>query len=301
MLCKETCLLDDIIEQVEEKYQINISIEVVKQKVMDELNRVYFKPAKDFAIGSRLRREGRAPYLHLLHWLAKSNKWSIQMDDIMSRYPEYKGSVGQVVDKGYLEKIVYEKSKEITDVIHYDDYSRILSIEDPKFLFYLRNLLWTKFAKKIGYVTNLNFASKYDFALSFAGSNRDLAQNLFEKLSENELEVFYDMNEQHSILAENVEDYLAPIYKSEAEFVIVLLSKEYPKRIWTNFESNHFKDRFGENSVIPIWFSDISPTNFDESRKYGGLTFDVTEDMDEQVEYIVSILLKKLHEKRIAQ
>ena len=40
-----------------------------------------------------------------------------------------------------------------------------------------------------------------------------------------EFEVFYDKNEEHRILAENVEDYLGPIYRSEAAFVVCFLGR----------------------------------------------------------------------------
>ena len=121
---------------------------------------------------------------------------------------------------------------------------------------------------------SIEFKSEYDFALSFAGADREVADAIFRRLSERELSVFYDKNEQHRILAENVEDYLAPIYKSEAAFVVVLLGKEYPKRIWAKFESEQFKERFGENAVIPIWFPEAPPGMFDETTKVGGITFD---------------------------
>src|SRR5262245_19661129 len=98
----------------------------------------------------------------------------------------------------------------------------MLTVEDPQFVFFLRNLSWNKFAERVGYL-NIRFDSKYDFALSFAGINRDYAQRLFELLSEREFAVFYDANEQSRILAENVEDYLGPIYKSEASYVIAYL------------------------------------------------------------------------------
>ena len=112
--------------------------------------------------------------------------------------------------------------------------------------------------------------------------------------------VFYDKNEQHRIIASNVEDYLAPIYRSEAEFVIVLLGPEYPKRIWTKFESEHFKQRFGEKSVIPIWFADAPPGTFDETARVGGITIDRSVDIGVQVSDISVLLLRKLAESRTA-
>src|SRR6266480_2185361 len=106
-------------------------------------------------------------------------------------------------------------------------------------------LVLRAFAKEVGFSSQA-FKGKYDFALSFAGEDRPIARRLCELLSAREVEVFFDENEQHRILAENVEDYLAPIYKTEAAYVVPFLSGHYPRKIWTKFESDNFKSRFGE-------------------------------------------------------
>ena len=59
-----------------------------------------------------------------------------------------------------------------------------------------------------------------------------------------EISVFYDKNEQFRIAAENVEEYLAPIYSSEAKFVLCVLSEHYPRKIWTRIKSKHFAEQF---------------------------------------------------------
>jgi hypothetical protein len=145
----------------------------------------------------------------------------------------------------------------------------------------------------------MTFERRYDFALSFAGSDRDIAEKLFSKLSENELEVFYDKNEQHRILAKDVEEYLRPIYQSEAQYIVVLLGNDYPNRIWTKIESDAFVSRFGEDSVIPIWFSDVPNGIFDASKKKGGFTFDRKIEVDTQIDSIVDLLLKKMEDARL--
>lgn len=296
LLAKETCISCNIIDNQSGKTETNTSIETIKAKVNQELGRLFYPKARAFAIGSKLRKEGRAPYLHLLNWLANSPDWSIQIDEMLNQHSNMKLSVNQVVEKGFLKKLI-EDSPLLQDVIHFDDQSNVLTIEDPKFLFFIRNILWNKFAEQIGFV-GIEFNNPYDFALSFAGENRDLAKTINSKLLEREISVFYDQNEQHRILASNVEDYLAPIYNTEAEFVIVLLSKDYPKKIWTKFESEQFKQRFGENAIIPIWFSDTDTSLFDESRKYGGLTFNVNGNLEDEAENIVSTIAKKLEERR---
>ena len=86
-------------------------------------------------------------------------------------------------------------------------------VEDPKLVFYLKNVIWRVFTRQVGYRADY-FKGRYDFALSFAGPNRDLAKTLHELLAEREVASFYDENEQHRIIAQNIEDYLAPIYRS---------------------------------------------------------------------------------------
>ncbi len=299
MLAKETCMCCDIIDNESGKPQTSTSIETVKAKVHEELGRLFYTKAKIFASGSKIRREGRAPYLHLLNWIAKSSDWSIDINDMLVNHPEMKLSIKQVMDKGFLSDLI-KRNETLQDVIHFDDQSSILTIEDPKFLFFLRNVLWNKFAKQIGY-WGIEFKKSYDIALSFAGENRDFAELLFHKLSSREIPVFYDHNEQHRILGENVEEYLAPIYNSEAEFVVVLMSKEYPKKLWTKFESTQFKQRFGEKSVIPIFYSDIDFNQFDESRQYGGITLDVSGDLESQADKIVNLIAGKIVDRRESQ
>ena len=99
-------------------------------------------------------------------------------------------------------------------------------------------------------------------------------------------------------MAEDIEDYLRPIYLSDAQFVIVLLGPEYPKRIWTRFESKQFAQRFKENAVIPIWFKNAPPGTFDESTRVGGVTHDLAGDVAEQVRAIVELCRRKIGEAR---
>jgi len=295
-LCNEVCTNDGVLENSTEARSVDISIEVIKEKVIDEFSRNFYRKAKAFAVGNKLKREGRAPYLHLLYWLSISDDWTIQIDDILRAYPELKLSISQVVDKGFLENLI-QNNVDIQDVINYDSSSRILTIEDPKFMFYIQNMLWSKFARQVGFISIL-FNNKYDFALSFAGENRDLASRINALLLEADIAVFYDKNEQSRILAESVEDYLAPIYNSEAKFIVPLLSSIYPRKIWTKFESDSFRERFGKNSIIPIWYSDCPTSMFDESRKYGGITFDIGQNIEDQARIICEVLIQKIAEYR---
>lgn len=296
LMCYQACIENQIDSECATITPVHFSFPIIQSALSSELSRSYFEIAREFATGTRLRREGRAPYLHVLKWLAESDTWSVSLVSAMQRHPEAKAGVTQIVEKGYLEAFLSNHIK-VGEYIHYDRDTRILTAEDPKFVFYLKTINWNNFAKDIGYLQLVN-SNKYDFALSFAGADRDIAEKLFIRLTSMEISVFYDKNEQSNILSENVEEYLFPIYNSEAAYVLPLLSKDYPNRVWTKFESKAFKERFGQHAVIPIWFKGAD-SMFDESKNYGGFTLDPESDLDSQIDQIVSLLVKKIEEYRL--
>ncbi|CAD7036216.1 TIR domain-containing protein [Pseudorhizobium halotolerans] len=299
LLCHKMCVLDGVTETLQERRTIETSVNVVVEDVINDLSRQFKEAAITFARGSKLRKEGRAPYLHILRWLSQADEWSLDLAEAMAEHPDMKGSISQVIDKGWLQALLDdpEKTKVLGPYFHFEPSTSVLSVEDPKLIFYLKNIIWRVFTRQVGYKADY-FEGRFDFALSFAGANRSLAEKIFALLSEREVSCFYDENEQHRIISQNVEDYLAPIYRSEARYVVVLQSPEYPTRIWTKFESDHFRERFGRNEVIPIRFTTVVPGFFTEDAKYGGLAFDPKGDEDEQAGLIVDMLCKRLIEDR---
>lgn len=294
LLSHETCLLGGVTEASVELRPVETSLEAVKARVMDQLDRAFEARVRDFCLGVRRRTDGRAPYLFVLKWLADSSDWSIGLNQQIRQHAEHRGSVGQIVEKGFLTQM-FDRDSTLGEVLHYNDRSQQLTVEDPKFIFYIRNIPWHSFAQKLGF-SSLDIRTRYDFALSFAGADRKLAEQLFSILSEEyELSVFYDKNEQHRILGQDVEEYLKPIYRSEAAYVVALLGPDYPKRIWTKFESEQFRERFGEGRVIPIWFQNAIPGMFDESTRVGGMDFNPEADLTKQASDIALALSKRLH------
>ena len=296
LMGQKACIQQRVISTCEEKKTIHFSYPSVSAEMAEEFSRSFYNVAREFSTGNRLRREGRAPYLHILKWLSESDTWSLNLVSAMQKHPQQKSGVIQVVEKGYLDAFL-DDHPNCSDYIHFDKISKILSVEDPKLMFYLKTINWNNFAKDIGYL-QLVSEPDYDFALSFAGNEREIAKKIFSRLQARELAVFYDENEQSDILSEDIEEYLFPIYNSKAAYVIPLLSKHYPNRVWTKFESKAFKERFGKNAVIPVWFDDTDESMFDESKKYGGITFHTNESLDDEVDRIVELLVRKIESYR---
>lgn len=294
MLAFEVCMQAAVTERPNEPLNLEESFPSVRSRVWERLGASFRERCEEFCRGTRLRKEGRAPYLHILRWLSQCDDWTLSLRDAIRQHTELRGSVGQVFEKGYLEELI-AASEDLRAVIHYDKESSQLTVDDPQFLFYIRNIPWQTLAKKLGFEA-IDIGSRYDFALSFAGTDRELAERLFFALEDRELEVFYDKNEQHRILAQDVEEYLAPIYQSEASFVVALLGPDYPKRIWTRIEAAAFRQRMGDGAVIPVWFTTAPPGTFDETTRLGGIQYDPSQDMDAQVEEIARVLTRKLRD-----
>lgn len=295
MLSHRICAMNSVSEAQQCEKKIDLPLDVVVEEAMIDLARIYKETCLAFARGSKLRREGRAPYLHILRWLADSGELSLDLREAMRANPTHRASIGQVLDKGFLVALLGDADKQalFQPYFHFEPSTSILSVEDPKLVFYLKNLVWREFSRQVGFPGSI-FKGRYDFALSFAGSDREIAKRLSELLSEREVIVFYDENEQHLIIAREVEEYLGPIYRRDADYVIALLSPNYPARVWTKFESDNFRERFGSNSIIPIWFTNTVPGFFSDESRYGGLSFDPAGDVAQQLADIAETLCLRL-------
>lgn len=270
---------------------LNLPYTTVKRNVMARQERRFGTPIMAFVRGTHFRPSGRANYLHILSWLKDAETWAISLPEEMAHHPNEKASVGQVVERGWLEKL--SATEEIARIIHYDPATQVLSVEDPQLVFYLRNLDWPAFVRRTGF-TRVEVREQYDFALSFAGEDRPFAQRLYDYLTEDGFSVFYDQAEQHRILARDLEEFLGPIYGSGTSYVIAILGRQYGQRRWTRFESDAFKDLFGDNRVIPVWASDAMPSAFDRTAGIGGEVFDPDDNLDSQASRIAGICARKL-------
>lgn len=96
---------------------------------------------------------------------------------------------------------------------------------------------------------------KYDVAISFAGEDREIAEKIFKKLTELGYEVFYDKDEEASLWGKNLYTYLNDIYSNKARYCLMIISKHYATKRWTNHEreaaqAKAFKQN--EEYILPL-------------------------------------------------
>ena len=95
----------------------------------------------------------------------------------------------------------------------------------------------------------------YNFVISFAGENRDIAKQIAKELNSRNFKVFQDDFDEikADLIGKNLYDYLYSIYKEKAEYCIIIISKEYEKKLWTNHERKSAQARAFEEKEEYIW------------------------------------------------
>ncbi|QIS42963.1 TIR domain-containing protein [Clavibacter capsici] len=293
LLCMDACLQSELTERPELHTSVGTSYAEIQRKVVDRQRDRFGETVRSFARGTRFRPGGRAPYLHVLKWLAESDSWSISIRDEIRKHPNEKASVFLVLDRGYLSALVAQV--DISKLLHFDEKTAVLSVEDPMLTFYLRAVSWPDFVREVGF-KRVDYAENYDIALSFAGEDRAYANALRNHLEDLGHVVFYDNAEQHRFLGQDIEAFMRPIYESGSRFVVAVLGEMYGRKRWTLFEASAYRDRIAAGEVIPIWSTKIPPEPFDATRDIGGLNWDPSGSAADQALEHAGVISRKLGE-----
>ncbi len=174
LLCQTLCVQAEIEYEQEEELNIDISAKSAVDERMDNLERSFSNPRLKFALGNRNKRRGILSYLWLLKKIAQSSG-TINLMQLYIDEPRRKVSLQQIVNKGYLTQLI-NGDNELNKLLFFDSGSQNLSIDDPKFLFFLRNTDWDKWQKEQGFVFDNQY--RYEIALSFSGEVREIAHRL---------------------------------------------------------------------------------------------------------------------------
>lgn len=72
---------------------------------------------------------------------------------------------------------------------------------------------------------------KYDFAISYAGEDTEIANGIFQSLSEkyDEFKIFFAKRDRNKLIGEDGEKFFENLFNS-AKQVIVILSESYKKK-----------------------------------------------------------------------
>jgi hypothetical protein len=77
---------------------------------------------------------------------------------------------------------------------------------------------------------------EYDVALSFAGEDKEVAEEFASLLSDKRITIFYDEYQVGALWGEDLVDHLVNIYSRKARYCVMFISQYYPLKKWTEAE-----------------------------------------------------------------
>jgi len=101
----------------------------------------------------------------------------------------------------------------------------------------------------------------FDFAFSFAGEDRDVVEDIYNRLSADNIKVFYDFAYQSQMVGKDLYRGLRELYRDKGRYIVCFISEHYAKKAWTNLELTAVKERlmstfFASDFLIPIIIGD---------------------------------------------
>lgn len=249
LTCQSICLAHDVLETQESCAQIEYKKDVVRARIVSRLENTYKEPVKEFCRGKRFRPTND-PYFRLLRLIASQGSSIADLNELANAHADVRGSINNIKEKRIT--IVLE-SKPICDrYFYYNPETKTFAIEDPAFFYYLEHLDWEVLRKDCGFRADPH-SFDWDFAISFAGENRDLAKTIADLLGVLDCTVFYDQYYEANYLGTAWTLQFKEIFGTKARYVVCLLDTNHAKKIWPTFERECFTPRVEDAAVIPVY------------------------------------------------
>lgn len=252
LICLSICLGNQVTESQMKPFQLQWNPKELRDRVVKRLEHAYQTAVKEFCRGKRFRATND-PYLKVLRCVGEQSSSIVDLTELANANPDVRGSINNIKEKRLANLI---ESKPICDqYFYYNPETKSFAIEDPALFYYLKHLDWDEIRTVCGFRAGLkNY--EYEFAISFAGENRQLAQLIATQLQEFDCAVFYDEWFEANFLGKTWHKSFAQIFGDQSRFVVCLLDKYHVEKIWPTFERDCFTPRVAEAAVIPIYLDD---------------------------------------------
>ncbi|NTV24717.1 MAG: TIR domain-containing protein [Chlorobiaceae bacterium] len=290
LTCQAICLAHDVLETQNACKTLQYKQDEIRDRIVKRLDNTYREPVKEFCRGKRFRPTND-PYFRLLRLIAAQGSSISDLNELANAHQDVRGSINNIKERRIT--IVLE-SKPICDrYFYYNADTKAFAIEDPAFFYYLRHLDWENIRRDCGFRDEPH-AYDWDFAISFASENRELAKKVADLLAILDCTVFYDQYYEANYLGTVWSQQFREIFGTRSRYVVCFLDVNHAKKIWPTFERDCFAPRVEDAAVIPVFLDDtpfvgipkdIVGINFKD--------FDAT-DTDQVIENIVYRLEEKL-------
>lgn len=137
-------------------------------------------------------------------------------------------------------------------------------------------------------------AFEYDVALSFAGEDKAIAEKLIQLLATRHISVFRDEYAGPDLPGTDVIDHLVNLYARKARYCVLLVSRHYPLKTWTERERTAARERAlrdADEYILPLQLDDVDVPGMTTAKGYRDMR-------DGAVESVVGLLEEKLATSR---
>ncbi|MBK7208137.1 MAG: TIR domain-containing protein [Elusimicrobia bacterium] len=278
-LCQTICVMNDVVQSLDKRQALTFDLNKLRQKVVDRLSAAFSPAVKDFCRGARFR-PNNDPYLKILEKVGQQDSSIVDLNELANANEDVRGSVNNVKERR-LTQLLQAKPL-CARHFYYNQDTKSFAIEDPALFFYLKHLDWTRLRHDCGFRTNTRSA-EFDFAISFAGENRELARIIANQLKTLDTHVFFDEQFEVNFLGRAWSTEFERIFKRDSHLVVCLLDENYRTKIWPTFERECFLPRVKDGEVIPIFLDSATFPGIPNDLVGIHFRFDNTKTIDNQV------------------
>lgn len=253
-LCQTICVMNDVLETCAEKKTLAFDLVVLRNKVVAKLTSAFYPAVKEFCRGMRFR-PNNDPYLKLLQKIGQQDSSIVDLNELANSNEDIRGSINNIKESRLA--ILLRDKPVCARHFYYNVETKNFAIEDPALFYFLKHLDWIKLRHDCGFrAPDKDY--EFDFAISFAGENRDLAKEISKQLNLLDAHVFYDANFESNFLGGAWSTQFERIFGKDSRLVVCLLDKNYREKIWPTFERECFLPRVVNADVIPIYLDDTT-------------------------------------------
>ena len=252
LVCQSICLMHEVTETKLEKAKLDFDIVALRAKVTEGLEHTYGEPVTEFCRGNRFRSTND-PYLKLLKCVSEQPSSIVDLTELANANPGARGSINNVKEN---RLAILIESKPICDrFFYYNPATKNFAIEDPALFYYIKHLYWESLRRKCGFRAG-DKEFDFDFAISFAGENRQLARTISSQLETLDCAVFFDELFEANYLGTAWHKAFKEVFGDRSRYIVCLLDKYHLEKIWPTFERETFLPRVADEAVIPIFLDD---------------------------------------------
>ena len=252
LACQTTCLMNDVLEAQDSRKSISSDLGELRKRVTIKLEHAYSEPIKEFCRGRRFRSTND-PYLKLLKCVSDEGSSIVDLTELANSHPDVRGSINNIKENR-LATLIQEK-KLCAKYFYYNQETKQFAVEDPAMFYYLKHQDWDRLRKECGFRDD-GKDYEFDFAISFAGENRELARTIAAQLEMLDCSVFFDEYFEANYLGKTWRNQFKTTFKDQCRFVVCLLDQHHDKKIWPTFERECFTPRIADGAVLPIFLDD---------------------------------------------